>query len=65
MAEDLDPSSLTIRCLGDRKISSPLEKLMAECTQPSAHVEDERQAMRFTQTTTGSWFGTNCRTFRG
>jgi len=30
MVEDLDPSLLTIRCLGDRKITSPLERLMAE-----------------------------------
>jgi len=30
MLPDLDPSLLTIRCLGDRKITSPLDRLMAE-----------------------------------
>ncbi|MFZ4774646.1 MAG: ATP-dependent 6-phosphofructokinase [Terrimicrobiaceae bacterium] len=45
MAADLDPSSLTIRSLGERKISSPLEKLMAECTPGHAFYSDDHRVL--------------------
>lgn len=45
MAEDLDPSSLTIRSLGDRRISSPLERLMAECTPGHAFYSDDHRVL--------------------
>jgi len=45
MAADLDPSSLTIRSLGERKISSPLEQLMAECTPGHAFYSDDHRVL--------------------
>jgi 6-phosphofructokinase 1 len=45
MVEDLDPSSLTIRSLGDRKISSPLEKLMAEGTPGHEFYTDDHRVL--------------------
>ena len=45
MVEDLDPSSLTIRCLGDRKISSPLELLMAEGTPGHEFYTDDHRVL--------------------
>lgn len=45
MVEDLDPSTLTIRCLGDRKISSPLEQLMAEGTPGHEFYTDDHRVL--------------------
>lgn len=45
MAEELDPSSLVIRSLGERNIHSPLEKLMAECTPGHAFYSDDHRVL--------------------
>jgi len=45
MHADLDPASLTIRSLGERAISSPLEKLMAECTPGHAFYSDDHRVL--------------------
>lgn len=45
MADDLDPSSLSIRSLGDRKISTPLERLMAECNPGHTFYTDDHRVL--------------------
>ncbi len=45
MTADLDPSSLTIRSLGERKISSPLERLMAEGTPGHTFYTDDHRVL--------------------
>jgi len=45
MTADLDPSSLTIRSLGERKISSPLERLMAEGTPGHTFYSDDHRVL--------------------
>jgi 6-phosphofructokinase 1 len=43
--EDLDPASLLIRSLGERTISSPLEKIMAEGTPGHAFYSDDHRVL--------------------
>lgn len=45
MTDDLDPASLIIRSLGERRIASPLEKLMAECTPGHAFYTDDHRVL--------------------
>ncbi len=45
MPVELDPASLNIRSLGERTISSPLEKLMAECTPGHAFYSDDHRVL--------------------
>ena len=45
MNEDLDPASLLIRSLGERTISSPLEKIMAEGTPGHAFYSDDHRVL--------------------
>ncbi|TSA29096.1 MAG: ATP-dependent 6-phosphofructokinase [Verrucomicrobiaceae bacterium] len=45
MPVELDPASLNIRSLGERAISSPLEKLMAECTPGHAFYSDDHRVL--------------------
>ncbi len=45
MTAELDPSSLTIRSLGERKISSPLERLMAEGTPGHTFYSDDHRVL--------------------
>ena len=45
MTDDLDPVSLIIRSLGERRIASPLEKLMAECTPGHAFYTDDHRVL--------------------
>jgi len=45
MTEELNPASLVIRSLGERTISSPLEKLMAECTPGHMFYSDDHRVL--------------------
>lgn len=45
MNADLDPASLLVRSLGERTISSPLEKLMAEGTPGHAFYSDDHRVL--------------------
>jgi len=45
MAEALDPEALKIRSLGERNISSPLEKLLCEGTQGHTFYGDEHRVL--------------------
>ncbi len=42
---ELDPAALTIRSLGERKIASPLEKLMAESTPGHTFYSDDHRVL--------------------
>ena len=45
MSGELDPAALAIRSLGERTISSPLEKLMAECTPGHMFYSDDHRIL--------------------
>jgi 6-phosphofructokinase 1 len=42
---DLNPSELTIRCLGDREIATPLEQFMSECKPGHAFYNDDHRVL--------------------
>jgi len=45
MQDELNPADLVVRSLGERKISSPLEQLMAQCTPGHAFYSDDHRVL--------------------